>query len=244
MCRVRVAALAVVLASSAIGQVNAQSLRVSPVTIDLPVSERSAVITVANPSGKPLQVQARVFRWTQKGGQDVLEKTADVVVSPPLLTVNKDAEGIVRVLRVSNAPVTGEETYRVLLDEVPSREKLQAGGVALVVRQSIPVFFAGLDVKPGSVEWRLRHDSGKTVLEAVNPGEKRVRLAKLKVADGQNRQLLNIDGLAGYVLGGQTIAWDLSAGRNGPASAVNAVTISAVTDAGPINASATAGKNG
>ncbi len=100
-----------------------------------------------------MKVQARIFRWSQKDGKDVLEKTSDVIVSPPILSVAKGSDGIVRIARVSTKPVEGEETYRILLDEVPSREKLQGGGLAVVVRQSLPVFFAGVDAKPNSVSW-------------------------------------------------------------------------------------------
>ena len=241
MSRVRLAVFAAIFASSAIGTSQAQSLRVSPVTIDLPVSGRSSVISLSNASSKPMQVQARVFRWVQKDGRDVLEKTGDIVASPPVLTISKDAGGIIRLVRVANGPVAGEETYRVLIDEVPSREKLQAGGVAFLVRQSIPVFFAGPDLKPGSVTWRVRKAGGKTFLEAQNLGQKRVRLSKLRATDGQVRQLLSVDGLAGYVLGGQTMSWELPSAAMSPGQTI---TIEAMTDAGAIHASAAASKSG
>ena len=82
-----------------------------------------------------MTVQARIFKWTQKNGQDVLEKTSNVIISPPLLTVSNGGNGVVRVVRTNSAPVSGEETYRILLDEVPSREKLQGAGVRIVIRQ-------------------------------------------------------------------------------------------------------------
>ena len=72
-----------------------------------------------------------------------MEKTADVAVSPPVLSLNGNGEAVVRLVRVANTPVTGEETYRILFDELPSREKLQGTGVKLLIRQSIPVFFMG-----------------------------------------------------------------------------------------------------
>ena len=74
----RIAVFAAILALPAMGQSQAQSLRVSPVTVERPASERSVVFNVGNAGSKPLQIQARVFRWSQRGGRDVLEKTADV----------------------------------------------------------------------------------------------------------------------------------------------------------------------
>lgn len=243
MCRVKTAAIAAMLGCSAAGQVNAQSLRVSPVTIDLPVSAQSSLLNVGNDSPKPLTVQARIFRWSQKNGEDVLEKTPDVVVSPPILTVKQGASGVVRVVRVSRAPVNGEETYRVLLDEVPSREKLQAGGVVIAMRQSLPVFFAGMDATPGAVTWSAERRNNKLVLQAANAGQKRLRLTHLHVTDGKSRELISIKGLAGYVLGGQTKAWELPLPKEGIAPGTT-LTIQAVSETGPVNASAIVGKSG
>ena len=171
------------------------------------------VFNVGNAGSKPLQIQARVFRWSQQGGRDVLEKTADVAVSPPVLSLNENGEGIVRLVRVANTPVAGEETYRVLFDELPSREKLQGTGVKVLIRQSIPVFFYGLDRRLGSLTWQTRREGGKTVLEARNQGQKRIRLMKMTVTDPAARQLVSIEGLAGYVFGRQRFEWELPAGE-------------------------------
>ncbi len=243
MCRVTYVAVIAMFAFSAAGQANAQSLRVTPVTIDLPVSVNSSVLTVGNDSSQPLTVQARIFRWTQKDGQDVLEKTPDVVVSPPILSLTKGADGGVRVVRVNSAPVSGEETYRILLDEVPSREKLQAGGIAIVLRQSLPVFFAGLDPKPSALTWTVSRQGNKVTLQAANSGQKHVRLTDLRVTVENSKETARISSLPGYVLGGQTKSWELPLPPGGLAAGT-AVSINATTDAGPINATAIVGKSG
>ncbi|MGO9474959.1 MAG: molecular chaperone [Rhodomicrobium sp.] len=242
MCRA-ICATVVAFAFSATGHAQAQSLRVAPVTIDLPVSVQSAVLTVGNDSPKPLTVQTRVFRWSQRDGQDVLEKTSDVVVSPPILTVSKGTDGTVRVARVSSVPVSGEETYRILLDEVPSREKMQGGGVAILMRQSLPVFFAGLDAKPRALSWQTSWKGNKLVLRAANSGEKHVRLTQLRLLDETSKEIAKIDGLAGYVLGGQTKSWELPLPRGGVVAGTP-LSINATTDTGPIHATAIAGNSG
>ena len=210
--------------------------------IDLPVGAQSSSINVSNDSDKPMKVQARVFRWSQKDGQDVLEKTSDVVASPPILSVAKGSDGVVRIARVSAKPVEGEETYRILLDEVPSREKLQGGGLAVVVRQSLPVFFAGLDAKPSSLSWSAVRTKDKLILKAVNNGLKRARLSYLKVTDDK-KEVAKIDGLAGYVLGGQSRSWELRVVPGLPNSGAE-INIQATVNSGPINATAIVGKGG
>ena len=225
------------LASLAVGSVKAQSLRVSPVTIDLPDGATSSVLTLDTDNKEGVAVQARVLRWSQVDGEDKLEKTDDVVISPPVLTVHGGTPNKLRLVRVSKTPVSGEETYRILIDEIPERKKLQSG-VALTVRQNLPVFFAGVDVRPGAISWKVVGNKGKLALEATNSGQKRVRFFKLAVTDGKNDDLLRSRGPA-YVLGGQTKTWELSGAATG-----KTLTIKAESDTGSINASAIAGRSG
>ena len=60
----------------------AQSLKVSPITIDLPQGADSTVVTLEAYKKEGVAIQARVFRWSQADGEDKLEKTGDVVISP------------------------------------------------------------------------------------------------------------------------------------------------------------------
>ena len=226
------------LASAAISPSQAQSLKVSPFMIDLPQGGASTIVTLETDKKEGVAVQARVFRWSQADGEDKLEKTEDVVVSPPVLTVRSGVSSTIRLVRVAKSPVSGEETYRIFIDEIPDRKNLQAGSVALAIRQSVPVFFAGIDARPGSIAWRAVERRGKLVLEASNAGQKRVKLLRLAVTDEKNHDLVKNGGLA-YVLGGQTKAWELSG-----AAAGKTLTIKAESDTGTVNASAVPGRSG
>jgi fimbrial chaperone protein len=213
-------------------------LRVSPITIDLPSGAASTVLTLETDKKEGVAVQLRVLHWLQPNGGDQLEKTEDVVVSPPMLTVRGGAPSTVRLVRVVKAPVSGEETYRLLIDEIPDRKNLQSGNITFTIRQSLPVFFAGNDTLPGQLTWKVVERKGKFVLEASSAGQKRVKLLRLAITDGNNHDLVKNGGLT-YVLGGQTKTWELSA-----AAAGKTLTIKAESDTGPINASAIAGRSG
>jgi fimbrial chaperone protein len=236
MSRVHALAPLAFLAMSA-APAGAQSMQVSPVTLDLSSAASGSVITLQTQAAEGVVVQARVFRWSQ-AGEDKLEKTDDVIISPPVLKLQNGVPSTLRLFRVAKTPVAGEETYRVLIDELPDRKKLQAGTVALTIRQSLPVFFAGADRRPGSLAWKVAEHKGKFVLEATNAGQRRVKLVKLAVTDGESRDLVKNGGLA-YVLGGQTKTWELSG-----AAAGKTLTIKAESDTGPIHASAVAGRSG
>jgi fimbrial chaperone protein len=226
------------LATAVAGPATAQSLQVAPLTIDLQPAATTSILTLHTDSMEGVAVQARVLRWSQASGEDKLEKTEEVVISPPVLTLRNGTPSTLRLVRVAKTPVAGEETYRVLIDELPNRKKLQAGTVALTIRQSLPVFFGGVDVRAGSLAWKVVERRGKLVLEATNAGQKRVKLLKLAVTDDKNHDLVKNGGLA-YVLGGQTKTWELSG-----ATAGKTLTIKAESDTGLINASAIAGRSG
>ena len=148
----------------------------------------------------------RVFRWSQVGGADRLEPTDEVVASPPVVTLRSNTDYAVRLVHQGPMPAHGEESYRVLIDELPSAES-RVNGVSLLVRQSIPVFFSARDRADAQVTWRLEKADGALV--GVNAGDRRLRVSDLKLADDSAAHISGGGGLRGYVLGHSTVRWTL-----------------------------------
>jgi fimbrial chaperone protein len=182
----------------------AAAIRVTPVLVQAAGGATS--IEVANAGTTPVNVQIRVFRWVQQNGEDVLLPTTDVVVSPPIATLQGGAENVVRIVRIATTPVQGEESYRILVDELPNPMG-QGGGVAvnMVVRQSIPVFFGASG--PPQIGWSVAPASGGYRITATNTGATRLRIANLGLTDPNGRVVAVYQGLAGYVLSGSTMTW-------------------------------------
>ena len=103
----------------------AASLRVAPTTISLVAPDAASVLSLRNDDKRPINVQIRVFRWTQVDGVDRLEPARDVVASPPAARLAGGAATTVRIVRVSKAPVSGEESYRLLVDELPDPSRVR-----------------------------------------------------------------------------------------------------------------------
>lgn len=228
------AALSVALFAAAAGlsvPAAAATLRVSPVVIDLPDPQRAAVLTLANTEDRPLSVQVRVFRWTQTDGRDQLTPTRDVAVSPPATTLKAGAQHLVRVVRTAEGSPPDEESYRVLVDEIPDPAALRRGGVAFVLRQSLPVFFGSDRTAKPDVTWRLTRDGKGVALTARNTGARRLRISEMVLADARGAVVERKPGLLGYVLSGAEMRWPLQ-----NAIAPNAaITLTAATDAGPLH---------
>lgn len=183
------------------------TVQVTPVLVQVAGPAAATSIEVANPGTTAVNVQIRVFRWVQQNGEDVLLPTTDVVVSPPMATLQPGGENVVRIVRVASAPRQGEESYRVIVDELPNPMGQQGGAaVNMVVRQSIPVFFVG-GGGPPDIAWSLTPASGGYRVTATNSGASRLRIANLSVTDGNGRIVGVHQGLAGYVLSGSTMTW-------------------------------------
>ena len=187
-------------------------LQLAPIPIEIQAPQSAAVLNLGNRSSADVALQTRVFRWTQEQGEDRLTPTTDVVVSPPITTVPAGKTLVVRVVRVSKQPAQSEETYRVLVDELPPEKRATKGqSLQILMRYSVPLFYtpAGAAAAEAPLAWRLQPAAGGALkLSATNPGSRRVRLSNLQLQDASGKALLAPgDQLSGYVLAGQAMQW-------------------------------------
>ncbi|EBY7415763.1 molecular chaperone, partial [Salmonella enterica subsp. enterica serovar Alachua] len=129
------------------------SLRVSPVLVDLSAPTAASSLRISNDAKRPISVQVRIFKWSQKDGVDTYTPATDVAVSPPISQLKPGAENMVRVVRTSKRPVKAEESYRLIVDELPAAGRKKSGTVTFVVRHSIPVFFSPAEHSGAQVAW-------------------------------------------------------------------------------------------
>ena len=218
------------------GMASATSLQVTPVNIEVPAPGAASTITLNNPGTENINAQIRVFKWMQVNGLDELVATKDVVASPPAIKLQAGKKSVICIVRLSKTPAAAEETYRLVVDEVPKPPKPGQAGVGFTVRHSIPVFFS----KPGSdtdLSWKASVSGGAIKLQADNAGGRRVRVAGLKVVNGAGKTIKFGEGLAGYVLGQSSKYWILKASAKSVAAGAT-IKIIAQGDNGPIEATA------
>lgn len=234
MTRLPTRAGTVFLGALAAGAAAAGPLQVEPVLVEVTAPGAASTLTLRG-NGTPVEAQVRVFRWVQANGEDRLEPTTDVVASPPALSLKSDAPHVVRIVRVAKTPVVQEESYRLLVDQLPNVAQQRGGTVNLILRQSIPVFFKPAGAAGPKLTWTLAQANGKAALVAHNSGDRRVRVSDLKVRNGNGPDVTVAGGLAGYVLPGATKRWTLPGGQGGAGGTLR---VAAQGDTGPIDASA------
>jgi len=225
--------MALLVANTAVS--HAASLQVEPVLVDVRSPSAAATLTLRNGGPAPINAQIRVFRWSQTEGIERLEPTTDVVASPPDADLTPKADYVVRIVRVSKQPVTSEEAYRLLVDELPSPVQWQGRTVNLLVRSSIPVFFGPPQVGGPSVAWTVSVQGEKLIVGAQNTGNRRLRISSLRVHNSNGETVTFGNGLVGYVLGRSAMNWTAPLSVRGFAGA-GTISISAESDLEPIQA--------
>ncbi|PPU76289.1 MULTISPECIES: fimbrial biogenesis chaperone [Xanthomonas] len=208
-------ALAVLLGPGVGGMLpaaQAASLQLAPTSLSLGAEQAADGLWLSNSGGAPVQVQTRAYRWTQRDGQDQLEPTQELLVSPPMRTLAAGERQLIRVIRAGPPPTGEERCYRIIVDELPSADA-ERKGMQFVLRYSVPIFVLppGKTAPAPSLSAQLVAGSdGTAQIQIRNTGNGHAQVADLQHrVEGTTRSALN--GLVGYVLPGQTMRWSLGA---------------------------------
>ncbi|KLD71878.1 fimbrial biogenesis chaperone [Xanthomonas pisi] len=215
--RARLAPLGLALSLSLSGAwllppAQAASLQLAPTSLTLSAEQTADGLWLSNSGGAPVQVQTRAYRWTQRDGQDQLDPTQEILISPPMRTLAAGERQLIRVIRAGPAPTRQEACYRIIVDELPSADA-DRKGMQFVLRYSVPIFV----LPPGKAEptptlsaQLVAGTDGNAQIQISNSGSGHAQVADLQHrVDGAAKTSLN--GLVGYVLPGQTMRWSLGA---------------------------------
>jgi len=195
------------------GPVHAGKVEIAPVSITVTAPKAASSVTIRNAGTRPATFQSRIFQWKQPQFRDSLFRTRKVVVSPPVIKLNPGKTGVIRIVRLDKKAVAKEESYRLIIDELPKPPKPGRSTVSMLVRHSLPVFFSADAASPSKLSWKAIQKNNTLRLIAHNRGPRRVRLSGLRVKN-QNGNLVNFGaGLNGYVLGGSQNAFEAKTNR-------------------------------
>ena len=192
----------------------AASLQVAPISVAFSPQEKAKEIWLTNTSERPIRAQTRVLIWSQVAGQDQVNPTRDLVASPSITEIKAGEQQLIRIIRIAPQNTAVEQTYRLLIDELPSSGQANAQtGLQLLLQYSIPVFIQPTD----SIALR----NGLTLLNQVNfqyqnqqlivknNAKSHIRISELTYINPNGERIPLINGLVGYALAGQSMRWDI-----------------------------------
>jgi fimbrial chaperone protein len=186
----------------------ASTLSIAPIRVELSSAKRTAVLTLRNEEDAPVVVQARPAAWTQKDGEDQLDDTHDVVVTPPIFTVPAKGQQVLRVALVREPDPARELDYRLVLSEVPSAAAPESTGLKVTLRITLPVFVAAPVHTAADIAWsHVWQADGTLDLTAQNHGSAHLQVLDFDVhGAGGSDEKLHVTN-PHYVLPGSAAHW-------------------------------------
>ncbi|HEY6095638.1 MAG TPA: fimbria/pilus periplasmic chaperone [Gallionellaceae bacterium] len=181
--------MATALAGAIVGA-RAGSLTVTPVIVNLDSRTLGAALTVRNEGNEARVIQTELLRWTQKNGADVYTPSHDILVNPPIATLQPGQTQTVRIGLKREVDNVQELAYRLYLTEVPPPSD-HFTGMRIALRLGVPVYVSPRSRSSTRLVWRAaRTASGALLLTLLNEGNRHLRMDSFRVMDPGSGQAL------------------------------------------------------
>ncbi|QWZ58980.1 fimbria/pilus periplasmic chaperone [Acinetobacter pittii] len=192
---------------------NAASIRLSPVSVEMLSDQAASSISLYNQSNDSADLQVRVFEWRQNAGQDQLIPTEEIAISPPFLKLKPNDSYNLRVVRINPTAISGEKTYRIIIDELPKPidSRKAAQGVNVLLRSSLPVFVVNKDAMT-KLDWSIQQEQNNAYLTISNVGNRHALLNNLTLVDttANKSYSIKVNTVNGYILAGKSRNFTIS----------------------------------
>lgn len=220
------ATLLAVLAWSVAPLAHAADVSIMPVNVRLDRANDRATVQVQNNGTEAVTMQAEAIAWTRQNGQDVDGPTSDLLVNPPIFTLQPGQMQVLRVGLRRTPDLQQEATYRMVLREVPvpraNDGQTVTGAVRVLVALRVPVYVAPNTVKRAE-NWQVqRAASGETVATVVNNGNVHVKVSELRLAGNPampgDTKVLTVQGAQSVIFPGEQRTFRLQTPLSPPSS--------------------------
>jgi fimbrial chaperone protein len=216
------------------------TFNVSPLKVVLSGKSSSALVEITNQSVEPLRLQLSVSSWDQSPtGQILLKETDEIILFPPLLTIEPREKRKIRLGAVTPRGVT-EKSYRIVLEELPpvADSPTEARNqIRVLTRMTIPVFLEPVQQATSGQIAELTVHRSIASFEIRNTGTAHFSVEQIDVTGtgptGQPLLTRRLDGW--YVLAGGSRRYDLQLSAE-ECRNLRMVSVEAKTDAGPLSA--------
>ncbi|AXY68177.1 molecular chaperone [Thermosynechococcus sichuanensis E542] len=182
----RFALLATAIALGMVSRVGAQSSEfyLNAVQVFLSPRQRTALLTLTNTGQVPINFEVSVRRWQQTadGQEELTESDGNVVAFPILLSVPPGEQRTLRV-GVRQPATTEEQTYRLLVTELPPANvpETQGAAIRIIKTLSLPVFVQPVNIQRQGEIVNGRVEKGKLSFVVRNRGNVHIQTLGITV---------------------------------------------------------------
>lgn len=179
---------------------HAAQFTITPVRIFMTPRDRAVAVTVTNDSDEEVVMQADLYTWKQKpDGTDDLVLTEDLVLTPPILKLAPRARQVVRLARLGSTPAGAQQTYRLIMREIPEARSSKDIQLQVALAFSLPVFISPPGVKRDLQCGVERAAADLVRVSCQNAGNAYAQIRAFEMTDGKGAKLATRD-VGGYIL--------------------------------------------
>jgi len=142
---------------------------------------------VTNEGQQDITLTAAAMQWTRSNGVDEMGPTADIDVSPAILTIKPGQSKTIKVHVRQPSRSASESMYRLVLSEVPTSSNHDDSGLRILHIKRIPIYVAPSKTVHKE-DWKVEaNSSGKIVVRLNNQGNVHCRVGAIKVLSDQDK---------------------------------------------------------
>ena len=177
-------------------------LQAGPTLLEIGPRGGATRLVLRNTGDVPVSAQIRSYAWHQSDGEDRLTASDLLVASPPIVELPPGGKQLVRIVLVGPLATDRDQSFRIVVDELPSDDDNGDSWVALRMRYVIPAFVRANDPVPATLSCVI--DAMQSHLSCRNSGGRPAQLGASRLLGGDGQSIELSKGLFGYVLPGST----------------------------------------
>lgn len=183
----------------------AGEFRVAPIKVFMDKSVRSELVNVINDAKEDLKVEVTVVEWWQdEEGRDRYRPTKDIIYYPKVMVIKPGKMRSVR-LGLKVLPQGAEKTYRIFIEEIPSKEKSRGFAIRIALRFGVPIFVLPEKERVAGTVESVSIEDGKLIVWIKNLGNVhfRINTVDIKGLDSEGKSIFEKSLAGWYVLHGK-----------------------------------------
>ena len=156
------------------------SVNVSPVIVHLSDGHNKDIIRISNGSEQPKSFQVDVVSWSQtKEERESYSPTDDLLVVPPLFTLEAGETQVVRIGLMRGTEMDRELSYRIFFTELapPQPDSADVTGISMRMRLGVPIFVKPENPALASIDFvQQKTIEGQLYMQLKNTGNVHVKI--------------------------------------------------------------------
>lgn len=204
-----------------------EAITISPIHLEMSVDRPITTFTVTNDSDQIVTYQSNTLSWDQLDGKDIYIETEDLLVIPPIVSIQPKSSQTFRIALFNASSHLVEQSYRIMLDNItPYVSDNSHNGLSFIFNHNLPLFFAPIE-SVDLVVWSVCESDieAKSCLLMENKGNRHAKMVKFNAMSATHDEP---NELSKTVLAGSSDRWFFSTVQGSE----NTTSIKVTTDKG------------